>query len=94
MLFTLYCPKTELANLLLGRLFKLQLIFGEVLSLTHENFEERITSGTFLSSLITIYDYNCYSIYYNDLIFEEFGMKENREAAEDLTTPYFKAMPH
>lgn len=38
--------------------------------------------------------FNYYSIYYNDRIFEEFGMKENREAAETLTTPYFKAMTH
>ena len=38
--------------------------------------------------------FNYYSMYYNDRIFEEFGMKENREAAEALTTPYFKAMTH
>jgi hypothetical protein len=78
----------------LGRLAKLPLIIGEVLSLTHENFEEQISSSSLLSSLIIIYDYSYYSIYYNDVIFEEFGMKENREAAETLTTPYFKAITH
>ena len=72
---------------------KLSTNFEEILSLTHENFEEQISSSNLLSSLIIIY-FNYYSIYYNDRIFEEFGMKENREAAEALTTPYFKAMTH
>jgi len=77
----------------LGRLSKLRLIFREVLSLTHENFEEQVRYSSLLPSLIIMY-FNYYSMYYNDRIFEEFGMKENREAAEALTTPYFKAMTH
>jgi len=93
MLFKLFWSRKELANIFLGRLSKLRLIFGEILSLIHENFEEQIRSSSLLSSLIIMY-FNYYSIYYNDRIFEEFGMKENREAAETLTTPYFKAMTH
>jgi hypothetical protein len=30
----------------------------------------------------------------NDKIFEEFRMKENREAAKALTTTYFKSIMH
>jgi len=82
-----------LVNFFLGRLSKLRLIFGEVLSLTHENVEEQIRSSSLLSSLIITY-FNYYSIYYNDRIFEEFSMKGNMEAAEALTTTHFKAMTH
>jgi hypothetical protein len=84
MLFKLFWPRRELANFFLGRQSKLRFIFREVLSLTHENFEEQIRYSSLLSSLIIIY-FNYYSIYYNDRIFEVFGMKENREAAEALT---------
>jgi hypothetical protein len=83
----------RVGELFLGCLSKLRFIFREVLSLTHENFEEQIRYSSLLSSLIIIYS-NYYSMYYNDRIFEVFGMKENKEAAEALTTPYFKAMTH
>jgi hypothetical protein len=67
----------------------LRVIFGEILSLFHGDFEQQIRSTSLPSSFIIIYC-KYYIAYCNKMILEECDMKENEEEPEAVTTPYFK----
>jgi hypothetical protein len=52
------------------------------------DFEQQRRPRELSSSQIIIY-YNYYTVYYSERILEECEVKENTEAAEAVTTPYF-----
>lgn len=63
--------------------------FVEILSCAYGDFEQQIKSRNFPSPLIIYYSY--YTVYYNRL-FKNCDVKQNGDAADVVTTPYFKIL--